>query len=486
LLKLFVKPTNRGCVGAQDGTTSAQTAAPQYGVQWVNVDTGREMGQDWVDAHESAKYVAFGDGHVVHKRRSTLSLFDRVRWSTGARRQRQRDRHLNFTAYDDRSGLDSALLAADVAGGVDMESPLTTSAEERPSEFILTGTAFDYLKTSEPHLLGKLLFDVRIFARFSPEQKAEVRACCVSCVRCVRVRCGTYHTRSRGTCAGCEFDQQYGPGDRHVRRRRQRLRRPPVPFFLPWAALCVHARRVLTDAYTTHDTQGGSCRDSGGRRWRGGFCRKPLHLIPRLDPLHRNPDSVRTRHTTHAKMARHDTRHTRHWAKAGWASEGRGALANSLAAFKLLVLIYVVILHTVILLLYHHGSDMSDGYPLPACAYMVCRAVLIYLYISLYTCVCIYIHTQYAGCIYTRICCSSSRSRCSSSTPTPRPGSHDNGTTMALHANGGRNATTQLLIHPPPQLQAIGESPQFDGARLHARPGARRTRHTRARQCGLT
>ncbi len=205
-------------MSAQDGTTSAQTAAPQYGVQWVNVDTGREMGQDWLDAHESAKYVAFGDGHVVHKRRSTLSLFDRVRWWTGARRQRQRDRHLNF---DD---LDSALLAADVAGGVDMESPaLAASAEERPSEFILTGTAFDYLKTSEPHLLGKLLFDVRIFARFSPEQKAEVRACrvpcvcrvcrvccvcrvscvpcvpCASCVLCVVCACGTHHTRPRGT-----------------------------------------------------------------------------------------------------------------------------------------------------------------------------------------------------------------------------------------------------------------------------------------------
>jgi hypothetical protein len=37
------------------------------------------------------------------------------------------------------------------------------------------------------------------------------------------------------------------------------------------------------------------------------------------------------------------------------------------------VLIYVVILHTVILLLYHHGSDMSDGYPplFPACPHII-------------------------------------------------------------------------------------------------------------------
>lgn len=45
----------------------------------------------------------------------------------------------------------------------------------QPEELILTGNAFDHLKINDPRLLGRILFDIRIFARFSPEQKAEVR-----------------------------------------------------------------------------------------------------------------------------------------------------------------------------------------------------------------------------------------------------------------------------------------------------------------------
>jgi hypothetical protein len=159
----------------QDGTTagsSTQDTAPLYGIQWLDVDTGRDIGQDWVTTHDAAKHMALDDG--FKRKKSTLSLFDRVRWWTAHRRQRDR----RLSNADHR--LDSALLDTRV---IDMESlsgrgdQVGSEASARPSEFILTGTAFDYLKASEPHTLANILFDVRIFARFSPEQKAEVREC---------------------------------------------------------------------------------------------------------------------------------------------------------------------------------------------------------------------------------------------------------------------------------------------------------------------
>lgn len=154
----------------KDGTsTNSAQAAPVYGIQWVDIDTGREVGQDWVAGHESSKYVAFNE--YTHKRRSTLSLFDRLRWwSTSAKKGNTIDGELRSSFLDHDHG--------------DVESPSGHRAMKdmsardgqgfKPDEFVLTGTAFDYLKANEPHLLGKILFDVRIFARFSPEQKAEV------------------------------------------------------------------------------------------------------------------------------------------------------------------------------------------------------------------------------------------------------------------------------------------------------------------------
>lgn len=163
LLLLFNVPLN-ACgfpLLQEEAGPSSRSSGPHYGIDWTDVDTGRAIGQDWVSARALSEYVPMG--RHLFKRRSTLSPFDRMRrWIGGPA-------SVVIPSMNDR--LERPFLSSVHGMNDDVES---VQAMLVPDEFIITGDAFEYLKTYDPHLLGMILLEVRIFARFSPEQKTEV------------------------------------------------------------------------------------------------------------------------------------------------------------------------------------------------------------------------------------------------------------------------------------------------------------------------
>ena len=60
------------------------------------------------------------------------------------------------------------------------------SLQKQLIELAVTGAAFDKLRQSEA--LEQLLFFIRVFARFAPEQKVGLQAACLQCMLSCRKR----------------------------------------------------------------------------------------------------------------------------------------------------------------------------------------------------------------------------------------------------------------------------------------------------------